>query len=94
MIKILDIKIIRDRKKQIIRLNQTHYLSEIFDELHMIADKHKNIQLFMSEYDVFRFAKFENKRINFHDYAHKIEKLIYAAIYTQSNIFFSIDRLN
>ena len=40
MKKIFNIKIIRDRKRRIIRMNQFYYLNEIFDELHMIADKH------------------------------------------------------
>ena len=40
MKKIHDIEITRDRKRRTIRINQSHYLSEIFDELHMIADKH------------------------------------------------------
>ena len=92
--KILDIRITRDRKKRIIRLNQTHYLSEVFDELHMTADKHKSTQLFMSEYDALRSAESEDERINSHDYAHKIEKLMYAAIHTRSDISFSIDRLS
>ena len=53
MMKILDIRIIRNRKKRIIRLNQIHYLNEVFDELHIIANKHKNIQFFMSKYNAF-----------------------------------------
>ena len=75
-------------------MNQIHYLSEIFDELHIIAKKHKSIQFSMSKYNIFRLAKFEDERINFHDYAHKIQKLMYVAIHTRSNISFFIERFN
>ena len=94
MVKILGIRITRDRKKRTIRLDQTHYLSEVFDDLHMAADKHRSTQLPMSGYDALRPAGPEDERIDSHDYAHKIGKLMYAAIHTRPDISFPIGRLS
>ena len=94
MKKILDIKIIRDRKKRIIRLNQTHYLNEMLNELHMNIDKHERTKIFMNDYDLFKLTESNDERINSKKYQHKIEKLMYVVIYIRSNIVFALKRLN
>ena len=38
--KILSIRITRNRKKRTLRMDQSHYLSEVLDELNISADKH------------------------------------------------------
>ena len=68
MKKILDIKITRDRKRRTIRMNQFHYLNEIFDELHMIANKHTRTTLFMNEYNFLRSVELNDERINLKNY--------------------------
>ena len=92
--KIFDIKIIRDRKRRTIRMNQFYYLNEIFDELHMIADKHIQTTFFMNEYNFLRSIELNDKRINLKNYQHKIDKFMYVAIHIRSNIIFAIKYFN
>ena len=94
MKKILDIKIIRDRKRRTIRLNQTHYLSEMLNELHMNIDKHERTKISMNDYDSLRSARSDDERINSKKYQHKIEKLMYVVIHTRSDIVFALERFN
>ena len=94
MKKILDIKITRDRKRRTIHMNQSHYLNEIFDELHMIADKYIQTTLFMNEYDFLCSVESDDERINSKNYQHKIGKFMYAVIHTRSDIVFAIERFN
>ena len=94
MKKIFDIRIIRDRKRRTIRLNQTHYLSEMLNELHMNIDKHENTKIFMNDYDSLKSTKSNDERINSKKYQHKIEKLMYVVIHTRSDIAFALERLN
>ena len=94
MKKILDIKIIRDRKRRTIRLNQTHYLSEMLNELFMNIDKHERTKIFMNDYDSLKSTKSNDERINSKEYQHKIEKLMYVVIHTRSNIVFALERFN
>ena len=68
MKKFFNIKIIRNRKRRIIRMNQFYYLNKIFDELHMIVDKHIQITLFINEYDFLRSIKSNDERINSKNY--------------------------
>ena len=94
MKKILDIKIIRDRKRRTIRLNQTHYLSEMLNELHMNIDKHERTKISMNDYDSLKSTKSNDERINSKKYQHKIEKFMYVVIHIRSNIVFALKRLN
>ena len=86
--KILDIKITRNRKKHTLRINQNHYLNEMFDEFHINTDKHEFIKFFMNDYNAFRSIESKNKRINSKNYQHKINKLMYVANHIRSNIFY------
>ena len=94
MKKIFNIKIIRDRKRRIIRMNNLYYLNEIFDELHMIANKYIQTTFFMNEYDSLRLTKLNDEHINLKSYQYKIDKFIYTVIYIRSNIIFAIERFN
>ena len=60
----------------------------------MVADKHIQTTLFINEYDFLRFVKSNDERINSKNYQHKIDKLMYIAIYTRLNIVFAIERFN
>ena len=75
-------------------MNQSYYLNKIFDELHMIADKHTQTTLFMNEYDSFYSIELNDECINLKNYQYKIDKLMYAAIYIHSNIIFAIECFN
>ena len=68
MKKIFNIKIICDRKRRTIRMNQFYYLNKIFDELHMIADKHIRTTFFINEYDFFHSIESNDERINSKNY--------------------------
>ena len=94
MKKIFNIKIIRDRKRRTIRMNQFYYLNEIFDELHMTADKHIRITFLMNEYHFFRSTESNDECINLKNYQYKIDKLMYVAIHIRLNIVFAIERFN
>ena len=60
----------------------------------MTADKHIRITLFINKYNLFRLTESDNERINSKNYQHKIDKLIYVAIYTRSDIVFVIKHFN
>ena len=94
MRKIFDIRIIKNRERRTLRMNQSHYLSEVLDELHMSVNKHEKTKFSMSDYDAFRSIDFDDRRINSKNYQHKIEKLMYAIMHTRSNICFALERLN
>ena len=94
MKKILDIRITRNRKKRILRINQSHYLSEFFNELNISTDKYKKIKISINGYDALRSIDLNDRRISSKDYQYKIEKLIYAAIHTRSNFYFTLERLS
>ena len=94
MKKILDIKITRDRKRRTIRLNQTHYLSEMLNELHMNIDKHERTKISMNDYNSFKSTRSNDERINSKKYQHKIEKFMYVVIHTRSDIVFALERLS
>ena len=91
---ILGIRITRNRKERTIRLDQTRYLSDLIDSLNMTADKSKPIELPMNGYDSLRPAGPNDKRINQHDYQHKVGKIMYAAIHTRPDIAFATGRLS
>ena len=71
--KIFDIKIIRDRKKRTLRMNQFYYLSEMFDDLHKNTNKHDRTKIFMNDYDAFRSIESNDERIDSTNYQHKID---------------------
>ena len=94
MKKILDIRITRDRKNRLLRMNQTHYLKKILEELKMKSERNKFIETLMNEYDVIKFFSSTNLRINVKEYQHAIEKIMYAAVHTRSDIAYATERLN
>lgn len=94
MKKILGIRVTRDRKNRTLRMNQTHYLTEVLDRLHMSADKHTPTELPMNGYDSLRPAGPNDERINQRDYQHVIGSIMYAAIHTRPDIAFAVGRLS
>ena len=92
--KILGIRITRNRKARTLRIDQSHYLSEVLDSLHMNADKHERTKLPINGYDALRPAGPDDERIDPKDYQHKVGKLMWAAIQTRPDISFSIGRLS
>ena len=74
--KIFDIRITRNRKNRLFRINQTHYLIEILNELNIKIERHKIINIFMNDYNCIKFFIFFDKRINVKNYQHVIEKMM------------------
>ena len=94
MKKILDIRVTRDRKTKTLRLDQSHYLNEVLDRLHMLVGKHSLVKLSMNDYDSLRLAKSNDERIDQRNYQHAIGNIMYAAIHTRLDIAFAIERLS
>ena len=91
---ILNVRITRNRKKRTLRMYQTHYFSEVLDDLHMSANKHHFTTLLMSDYEALRSFELEDKRIDLKTYQHKVDRFMYVAMHTRSNICFALERLS
>ena len=94
MSKILGIKITRNRKNRTLRMDQTHYLTDVLNRLHMGTDKHTPTELPINGYDALRPAGPNDERINPRDYQHAIGSIMYAAIHTRPDIAFAVGRLS
>ena len=75
-------------------MNQSHCLNEIFDELHITADKHTQIISFINKYNSFRSAESDDERIKLKNYEYRIGKFVYVEIHIALNIVFEIERFN
>ena len=68
MKKILSIKIIKNRKNRLLRMNQTHYLKKILNDLKMKIKRHEFIEISINDYDAIKFFFFIDERINVKNY--------------------------
>ena len=64
MEKILGVKIIRNRSKRIIRMDQTSYLKMVLERIEMEHDKYKLTELLINGYSSLRPAGSDNERID------------------------------
>ena len=62
--KILGVKIIRNRSKRIIRMDQTSYLKMVLERMEMEHNKYKPTELLINGYSSLRPAGSDNKRID------------------------------
>ena len=92
--KILNIQVTRDRQKRTLRLDQSHYLSDMFTKLGIQADKHKPTEIPLNGYDALRPAGPDDQRIDPREYQHIVGKLMYAMIHTRPDIAFALSRLS
>ena len=92
--KIFDIRITRDRKNRLFRMNQIYYLIEVLNELSMKVERHRIINILINDYDCIRSFNFFDERINVKNYQHVIEKVMWAVIHTRFDIAFLIERLS
>ena len=76
MKKIFDIRIIRNRKNRLFRINQIYYLIEVLNELNMKIERHKIINIFMNDYDFIKPFNLFDERINVKNYQHVVEKIM------------------
>ena len=94
MSKVLGIRVTRDRKNRILRMDQTHYLKDVMERTHMSADKHRPTEIPMNGYDSLRPAGKDDKRIDQREYQQIVRSLMYAAIHTRPDIAFALGRLS
>ena len=94
MRKILGIRITRDRKNRLLRMDQTHYLTEVLDELGMKAERHRATDIPMNGYDSIRPSSPSDERIDVKSYQHAIGKVMYAAVHTRPDIAYATGRLS
>ena len=92
--KILGINITRDRTKRTLRMDQSHYLKEILERLHMKPDKHRKTDISINGYDGLRPAGPDDERIDQREYQQIIGSLMYAAIHTRLDISFILGRFS
>ena len=71
-----DIRIIRNRKNCLFRMNQIHYLIKILNELNMKIERHKIINIFINDYNCIKFFNFFDERINVKNYQHVVKKMM------------------
>ena len=76
MKKIFDIRITRNRKNCLFRINQIYYLIEILNELSIKVERYKIINIFMNDYNCIKFFNFFDERINVKNYQYVIKKMI------------------
>ena len=62
--KILRVKIIRNRSKRIIRMDQTSYLKIVLERMEIEHNKHKPIEFLINGYSSLRPIGSDNKRID------------------------------
>ena len=62
--KILRVKIIRNRSKRIIRIDQTSYLKIVLERIEIEYNKYKLIELLINSYSSLRPVGLHNKRID------------------------------
>ena len=74
--KIFNIRIIRNRKNCLFRINQIYYLIEVLNELNIKVERYKIINIFMNDYNYIKFFNFFDERINVKNYQHVIEKIM------------------
>ena len=92
--KILSVKIIRNRFKRTIRMDQTSYLKMVLERIDMEYNKYKPTELPINGYSSLRPAGPDNKRIDPEWYQKGIGSLIYACILTRPDIAFALGRLS
>ena len=61
---ILGVKIIRNRSKRIIRMDQTSYFKIVLERIEIEYNKYKLIELLINGYSSLRHAGLDNKYIN------------------------------
>ena len=61
---ILEVKIIRNRSKRIIRMDQTSYLKIVLERIEIEYNKYKPTELLINSYSSLRPAGLDNKRID------------------------------
>ena len=92
--KILGVKIIRNRSKRTIRIDQTSYLKIVLERIDIEYNKYKPTELLINSYSSLRPAGPNNKRIDPEWYQKGIRSLIYACILTRPDIAFTLGRLS
>ena len=94
MKKILGLNITCNRKARTLRMNQSHYLNNVLEQLDMRPDKHHSTELLMNSYTSLYSAGPDDKRTDQWKYQQGIKSLMYAAILTRPDIQFPLNWLS
>ena len=87
-------KIIRNRSKRIIRIDQTSYLKIVLERMEIEHNKYKPTELLINGYSSLRPAGLDNEHIDPKWYQKGIRSLIYVYILTRPDITFALRRLS
>jgi hypothetical protein len=92
--RILGVRVIRDRQKGILKIDQTHYVKDVLTKLCMNKDKTHPVFTPISSCEVLRRAGPGDARANREEYQRKIGHWMYLGILTRPDLAFVLGRLS
>ena len=92
--KLLGMRIVRDRQKGTLKLDQAHYVKDVLAGFHMNKDTAHPTTSPMDSYENLRPRRPDDKRVDPREYQHKVGKWMYLGILTRPDLAFSLGRLN
>lgn len=92
--KILGIRVLRNRERRLITIDQEQYLRAALDKFGFGKSTYKNKSCPSSNYDDYTPATDKDTRINVSEYQQAIGTLMYAMILTRPDIAFAIGKLS
>ena len=92
--KILGMRVIRDREKGTLTIDQAHYVRDVLAKLNMNKDKAHPVWTPIGSYDALRKTGPEDTRCDREDYQQKVGHWMYLGILTRPDIAFVLGRLS
>ncbi len=92
--KILGTRVTRNRKNQVIEIDQEEYLKSVFDRFGITNKNYKGKSILAADYKQLCPAAIIDKYINITEYQQGIESLIYTIIFTRPDITFVLGKLS
>ena len=93
IVKLLGMRITRDRKSKTIYLDQEQYISATLDKFGITAEKHKAKKIPAADYEHLRPARDEDELIDSTEYSQGVGGLMWAMVMTRPDISFVLGRL-
>lgn len=91
---LLGVRISRDRTAGTLRLDQTHYVDEVLQKLHMSQETARPTKSPMDSYSDLRVSGSEDLRVDKTHYQEGVGRWMYLGILTRPDIAFSLGRLS
>lgn len=92
--KVLGVRVVRNREKGTLRLDQTHYVEDVLDRLHMAKEKAQPTHSPLDSYDSLKPAGPNDFRVNQQEYQQGVGSWMYLGILTRPDISFALGRLS